>query len=143
MINGIKYQPLINGQAYDWSNIVCTLLGNVAIGISKIDYEVKQDMTDNWGAGINPVSRGFGNRKATASITLYMEEMEALQTLIGGNVQDIPEFDILVQFYTNPLAPVTHTLKNCRFTNNFRKINQNDMNVSIECELIVSHILFL
>jgi len=142
MINGLRYGPLVNGQAYDWSNITVTLLGKTLVGIKKIEYKVKQEMQENYGAGIYTVSRGFGNIKATASITIDMFEMEQIQDLIGGNIQDIPEFDIVVQFYQNPLSPKTHTLKNCRFTDNSRVSNQNDMDNTIDCELIVSHILF-
>ena len=81
MGTGIQYTPLVNGLAYSWSNVIVNVLGRTLIGIDAIDYEEKQDMSDNWGAGVYPVSRGFGNRKATCKITLYQEEVIALEQL--------------------------------------------------------------
>ena len=143
MATYIEYNQLINGHAYDWSNIVINIMGTVVTGISSIDYSQEQDMQDNWGAGINPVSRGYGNRKATAKLTLYMEQLVALQTAsLTGNIQDIPEFDIVVMYLSTPSIPKTDIIKNCRFKNNVRGIKLNDMNVTVDCDILCSHIIW-
>ena len=138
-MSGIKYNPLINGTAYDWSNIIINIFGRTIIGVSKISYDETQDMEDTWGAGVNAVNRGFGNKVATASITLYQEEVQALQT-IASTIQDIPEFDITVMYASDLTNIKTDVIKNCRFKNNKRDMSQNDMNSEVEIELLTSHI---
>jgi len=134
-------QPLINGQSYSWSQIEVRILNVPVAGITAISYEESEEMQDNWGAGKYPVSRGYGKIEATGSITLEMNEVEALQAAVPtGRLQDIPEFDIVVSYLPQGGNIVTHTLKNCRFKNNKREVNQGDMTIAVELELLISHI---
>ena len=140
---GIQYPALVNGVAYDWSNIICSILGRPVIGITNITYASTQDMENNYGAGCFPITRGYGNVVATASITLTIEEVENLQTIApDGMLQNIPEFDIIVMYMSNLTNPKTHIIKNCRFTTNQRTMNQNDMNSVVEITLLPTHIVF-
>ena len=143
-MGGINYQPLINNVAYDWSDVIVNIMGHTFIGISSIEYEEKQDKQDNFGAGRRPVNRGYGNIKATAKITLFQEEVLALEALVPGDgtIQDLPTFDIIVMYMSNPSLPIKDVIKNCQFTNNVRTLKQNDMNVEVAFELITSHILW-
>ena len=52
--------PLINGVAYSWASINFTLFGVPVAGIVSIEYNRKQAKTNNYGAGTEPVSRGYG-----------------------------------------------------------------------------------
>lgn len=134
-------QPLINGQAYAWSQIKCNILGLQIQGISSINYNENQEMQDNYGAGNRPVSRGYGKIETTASVTLHMEEIEALQgASTTGRLQDIPEFDIVISYLPENGNIVNHTLKNVRFKSNGREISEGDMMIESELELQVSHI---
>lgn len=141
-MSGIAYTPLVNGQAYAWSNTYISLLKNVAIGVSNIEYSDSQEIENVYGGGINPVTRGFGNYTAEAKITFHMEELESLVSISPtGRLQDIPEFDVQVSFIPDNLAKrITHTIKNCRFASNGRTVAQNDKSIEHECELVVSHI---
>lgn len=133
--------PLINGEAYNWSQIALVILGVRVAGITAISYSDEQAMEDYFGAGTRPVSRGYGNITSQGSITLYAEEVERLQDVApNGRIQDIAEFDIPVTFIPKNGIPRTHTLRNCRFKNNGRDVSQGDMSIEIELPLQVSHI---
>ena len=60
--------PLINGINYSWANITVIGLGVPFIGITKIDYNAKQEKTNNYGAGSQPVSRGYGRVEYEGSL---------------------------------------------------------------------------
>lgn len=135
-------QPLINGLAYSWSQITCNILGRPVAGISKISYSEEQEMEDNYGAGNRPVSRGLGPIQASASITLDMNEVEALQAIApNGRLQEIPPFDIIVTYVPGGQSrTVKHVIHNVQFKNNAREVEQGAMNIPVELELITSHI---
>jgi hypothetical protein len=136
-------QPLVNGTAYAWSQIELRLFNVPVAGITDIKYDDSQDMEDNMGAGEYPVSRGYGQIKAKASITLEMAEVEALQNAAPeGRINKIPEFDIIISYLPEGGLLRTHTLKNCRFKGNKREIKSGDMAINVELELITSHILW-
>lgn len=134
--------PLINGRAYDWASIRMQALGQTIAGITALSYEDMQEKVNNYGAGINPVSRGYGKYEAKGSITLEMKEIERIQAAVGpgGRIQDIPPFPISITFVNSSNALITHTLHNCEFTNNKRDIKTGDTHIEVELELIVSHI---
>lgn len=133
--------PLINGQEYSWSQIEVRIFDTLIAGITAIDYEDEQEMQDNYGAGKYPVSRGYGAIKTKASMTLFSNEVEALQNATpSGRLQDIPEFDVIVNYLPEGGTPITHIINNCRFKKNSRKTKQGDMSIPVELELIASHI---
>ncbi len=134
-------QPLINGQAYAWSQIKLATRGTVIVGISKITYSDEQQMEDMYGAGNNPVRRGYGRYSAKCSLTIHMEELEGLaQASPTGRIQDLPEDDIIVSFLPIGGVIVNHTLHNIRFKNNGRDMKEGDMGFETDIECLVSHI---
>jgi len=141
-MSGIAYTPEINGQTYAWSNITLSLLNGIVQGVTNIDYSDSQEIDEVYGAGINPIGRGFGNYAAEATITLQMEELESIISVApNGRLQDIQDFNIVVAYTPDAAAKVvTHKLMNCRFKNNGRTVAQNDKFIEFECELAVSHI---
>jgi hypothetical protein len=137
----MAFQPLVNGTAYSWSQITLNILGVPVAGVSAISYNEEQEMTDNYGAGNRPVSRGYGRITTEGSVTLHMEEVEAIQAAVStGRLQDIPEFDVVVAYLPEGGNIVTHTLKNCRFKNNGREVSEGDMAINVEIPLQISHI---
>lgn len=134
-------QPLINGRAYSWAEIDVRIGRTPVYGIIAITYDEEQEMEDNFGKGNRPVSRGYGNITTTGSITLDMEEIEALQDAsITGRLQDLEEFDITVSYQPEGGVIRTHKLKNCRFKTNGRTANQGDMRISQEIQLQIAEI---
>ncbi|GGF22260.1 hypothetical protein [Hymenobacter cavernae] len=132
---------LINGTAYTWADINVQLLGRTVLGISAISYEDMQEMVDNFGAGIFPISRGYGKNEAKASITLEAKELERLvDATPSGRVQDIPPFPITVSYVNPSNKVVTHKLLNCQFKGNKRASKSGDTNIEVELDLIITHI---
>lgn len=73
-----------------------------------------------------------------------MEELEAIQAIApGGVIQRIPEFDITVAYVDSALITRIHTIKNCRFMKNVRKVAQGDGAIACELDLIISHVNFI
>lgn len=136
--------PLVNGRAYDWAQVIARFSNSTLpfFGVTKIAYNDEQEIENNYGAGSFPSSRGFGNYKAEASITVTMEEVEKLQASVpSGRLQDIPEFDLVVSFVHPETAKIiNHSVRNCRIMNNARDLNQNDKTFPIELTLVPSHI---
>ena len=134
--------PFINGVQYHWGQVVITALGNAFVGVEKISYEENQDMELNYGAGNYALGMGFGKIDAKGSITLYQEELEALQNAAPNRrLQAIPNFDITITYLVEPgQLPVKHVIRNVRFKNNKRDLSQGDTKVVADIEFIASHI---
>ena len=129
--------PLINGTEYTHADIVLNILGAPVLGVTAIDYKDPQDITLNYGTGQHPVSRGFGNVKPEASITLTSKEVQRLSNAAPfGRIQNIPDFDIGVNFITEAGDFQRHRLVRCRFTG--RNPNSSTNNTQIEEQLTLS-----
>jgi hypothetical protein len=133
--------PLINGKSYEWADVALNIMGVSVVGIVAIEYGDDQDIQNIWGAGSDPISRGYGKREPMAKITLKMEEVESIMNVAPfGRLQDIPEFDVSVVFLDSALTTVKHKIRNCRFKNNKRNTKQGDTSIDVELDLIPSHI---
>ncbi|BDD07441.1 hypothetical protein [Aureibacter tunicatorum] len=137
----MKFTPLVNGRTYSWSDVTVNVLGNPVAGITEVTYEEKQDMENVYGAGDRPVARGYGKVEASGSISLLVDEVEALMAEApNGRLTDIPEFDVVVAYETESGDVITHTIKNCKFKANSRSFKTGDMKMEVKMELLVSHI---
>lgn len=135
--------PLINGQAYSYADIIVTIFGVPLAGITAIDYKQTQEITENFGAGRFPVSRGLGPISAEGKITIDRAEFNAiLNASPNKSVFDVPEFDITVSYVPEGSTAVTDVIRNCRFKTSPGGASQGDSNVVVELELAVSHIDF-
>lgn len=133
--------PLINGQAYSFADIIVTILGVAVAGITEVDYSDNQEVTDNFGAGRFVTSRGLGKIMAEGKITIDRAELSAIIDAAPGNrLQNIPEFDIEVNYVPEGSTNRTDVLRNCRFKNTKGGAALDDSNVLAELELAVSHI---
>lgn len=129
---------LINGVSYAWSDIQLSINGSLPIiGITDINYGFTRKVTNNYGAGSQPVSRSFGNVEYTASITIYKEEYEVLKSIaVGGDITTIPKFTISVSYMNQDLPIVTEKLLNCNFVNADVKPKQNDANLPYTLNIV-------
>jgi len=134
--------PLINGRAYSWSDLTINIMGVPVFGITAIDYEEKQEKTNNYGAGAKPVSRGYGNFTFEGNITLTVEEVESLEkSAPNGNINKIPPFTIVVAYLPEGATKTKiEKLKFVEFTGNKRAWKQNDMTGDVEIPLIIGDI---
>ena len=86
--NGIPY---VNGELVGWADIVVTIAGVPITGITGVEYNDEQQVDPKYGAGRYPVGYGKGRITCTGKITLYHEEVVAIQRQApSGRLQDIP-----------------------------------------------------
>lgn len=129
------------GKLAGWNSVITNMLGRDIEGITAVNYEDSLDKENAFGAGSMPIGRGEGNYTAKASITLYKEEVIALQATLppGKRLQDIAPFDITVQYDYNGVL-YKDRIRNCEFTNNGVDVKQADKTIATKYDLIVSHI---
>ena len=102
----------------------------------------EQEKVNNFGAGSNPVSRGHGAKNASGSVTISMNDVEAIRdAALGGSLLAIPSFDISVTFL-NAQKVVTHVLKNVEFLNDGVEATQGDTNLERAFDVVLSHIVW-
>ena len=136
--NGI---PLVNGMLYSWADIVAAISGVPVTGITGVEYGDEQDVVNKYGAGRHPVGRAKGRITPSAKITLYQEEVEALQRQApNGRLQDIAPFDITVTYIPDSGIVTVDKIRNCQFKANSRKWKEGDTGQEVELELVTSHI---
>jgi len=133
--------PLINGREFGWADIVVNVSATAIAGIKAIKYEEEQEKENIYGAGRNPVSRGYGRVKTTGSITLLSATVFALQANAPtGKLHLIAPFPIVVMYQPETGPIVKHTLKNCEFKKTTFDWKEGDMSKDVELELVISHI---
>jgi len=135
--------PLVNGKSNEWADIAVIILGQVFRAVTKINYNVSREMKNVYGAGAGPVSRIYGQINPEASITILMEELENIISIIpSGNLQDIPEFPIIVTYTDPSLPPRVHTLEYCRFMDNPRASERGSGEIECECKLVIGNVKY-
>ncbi len=141
-MNGIRFTPLINGVEPSWASLTVVIGGVVVTGITGIDYEDDQVIENVYGAGQQPVARGYGNIQCKGAITLLRSEVENIRTASAtGRLQDIAPFDIVCSFV--PVTGgqiITHKLRNCQFKKDSTTLKQGDTKNEQVMDLEISHI---
>lgn len=136
---------LVNGKAYDYTQIVLTALGVPVVGVTSISYTEEQEKVNNYGTGARPVSRGRGNIEASGSLDISMNDVEALRDaavsagIASGSLLGIPAFDITVTF-GNEQAPTTHVLKNVEFASDGMEAADGDTDINRSFDIVMSNV---
>lgn len=108
--------PLINGVNYSWSNVSLVLFGVPVIGIAKIEYTRKQKKDNNYGLGVDPISRGYGNKEYEGKISIYRDEWnKIIASAPSRDPLDIDFFDIQVSFSGTRVTPSLDVLRGVSF----------------------------
>jgi hypothetical protein len=133
---------LINGINYSWASIKVVLFGVPVVGITKISYNEKQKKENNYGAGSQPVSRGYGNIEYEASIEMYMDEWKRIVAASPNRKPlAIEPFNIQVLYGVNAINPdQKDVLKACEFTENPLDASQGDTKLMVTIPLIIAGI---
>jgi hypothetical protein len=129
------------GKLAGWNSITTNMLGRDVEGITELEYTDTTAKENAYGAGSYPVGRGEGNYEAKASITLYVEEMNAIQKSLppGKSIADIAPFDITVEYaYQN--MKYKDRIHNAEFTGRGVSVKQGDKTIAYKQDLIISHI---
>jgi len=133
--------PLINGVSYSWASISFNLFGVPVAGIASIDYNRKQEKTNNYGAGPDPVSRGYGRKSYEGSIELYLDEWK--KVIAAAPSRDplaIGWFDIPVT-YGNSVADATlDVLRGVEFMEDPFSAKEGDTKLMVKIPLIIAQI---
>jgi hypothetical protein len=136
-------QPLINGVAYAHADIVVNIFGVPLIGITAIEYGDPQDITGNYSTGQHMTSVGFGQVKPFANITMTMELIQTIQNLApNGKLQNIPFFDIGVNFLPEGGVLIRHSLKKVRFKGRNPNSQVGGSQIEEKLELFVADISY-
>lgn len=136
--NGIPY---VNGELVGWADIVVTIAGVPITGITGVEYNDEQQVDQKYGAGRYPVGYSKGRITCTGKITLYHEEVVAIQRQApSGRLQDIAPFNITVSYLPAQGLPVTDKLRNCLFKKNGRGWSEGDTGKTVDLDLVMSHI---
>jgi len=133
--------PLINGIAYSWSTIQFTLFGVPVAGITNIEYKRKQTKTNNYGAGQEPVSRGYGKKEYDGSIEIYLDEWKKIiNASPNRDPLSIGWFNIPV-VYGNSVADITtDVLRGVEFLEDPFTAKEGDTKLTVKIPLIIAQI---
>ena len=130
--------PLINGINYSWANISLVLFGVPVAGITKIEYKKSQKKENNYGAGTQPVSRGYGNYEYEGSIELYTEEWKRI--IAAAPDRDpmmIPPFEIQVVYSGRGVVTEKDVLKAVEFKQDMLSTSQGDTKMLVTVPLVI------
>ncbi len=132
---------LINGTNYSWGNISVILFGKPIVGIVSIDYKRKQKKENNYGAGYEPVSRGYGQKEYEGSIEIYTDEWKAI--IAASPLNDplqIAPFDIPVTFGGSGVLSTKDVLRAVEFLEDPLASKTGDTKITITIPLIIGGI---
>lgn len=130
---------LVNGTNYSWVNVQMVLFGVPVKGITKINYKKKQEKTNNYGSGEDPISRGIGRKEYEASIEVYRDEWQKIiDASPSKDPLDIPPFDIPVVFGGTRVTAKTDVLLACEFMEDAFEVNEGDTSIKLTIPLIIA-----
>lgn len=111
---------LTNGFEAGWANVIVGIVGVPTTAITELSYSDSQIVTNQYGTGVQPVSRTFGPVEYSGSLTLHLSAFDALVSAAPfGRIQNIPPFVITVvyapQGQTAGFIPKTHAITQVTF----------------------------
>ena len=134
--------PLINGVSYASTTITAVVpLVGVLTGIVGLDYEVKQDVKNNYSFQQDPTSRAFGQNTYTASVEVYKEQWnKIIDASPLRNPMNLPLFDITVVFGGGATLYRKEVLRGVSFSNNPMSVKGGDTKLTCKIDLVIAGI---
>ena len=135
---------MINGVVHSWGSVQIVMGGVPVTGINKISYDSKQTKEAIYGAGQNPVGKGYGKIENSCTIGLIREEAEALRAASPtGRLTDLPPFNIIVKYLpVSGQKMATHRILGAEFTSDGAELNEGDTSDYNDYDLLVSDIQY-
>jgi hypothetical protein len=134
---------LPNGVNESWINQSVILFGVPLLGITKLTISANQTKENNYGMGAEPISRGYGRKEYSGSMTVYFDELKRiLSASPNRNLLDIPMFDIPIIFASSRTSPYKVILKAVEFTTNGIDHSEGDTKILTEIPLVIGGILW-
>ena len=132
----------INGHVYEWADIQLSIAGAVPQStMTEINYSSVREGKNIYGTGSEPIGVGYGNRVYTASITMLLDEVQALLAIAPlKDLSRIPSFSIIVSWLDAENITKTDTLKNVKFMNYDIKTKQGDTSTPVTLNLLFAGI---
>lgn len=132
---------LVNGINYSYSNISVILFGTPVVGILSIEYTRKQKKENNYGAGNQPVSRGYGNYEYEGSIELYTDTWKGIiNSSPGRDPLKIAPFDIPITFGGTGVLTTKDVLRAVEFMSDPLEGKSGDTKLTVKIPLIIGGI---
>jgi len=131
--------PIINGVQYDWGSISLPLLGITPVTqITKISYIRKQKKENIYGAGYDPIGRGYGNKEYEGSIEMYSDLwFQIINAAPNNDPLQIPYFDLPVVFANTGQSPVRDILRAVEFLEDPFAASQGETKLLVTIPLII------
>lgn len=132
---------LINGVNYSWGNASLILFNVPLIGITKITLNSKQQKDNNYGAGVDPVSRGYGRKEYEGSISVYWDELKKIiDAAPNRDILDIGMFDIPMVLASTRVPFTKIVARACEFTASPFSVAEGDTKIIVDIPLVVGRI---
>jgi hypothetical protein len=131
------------GKIAGWNSVKLNMLGRDVEGIRAIKYDDSLEIEGVKGAGDEDIGYADGNYKATAEITLLLEEINAIQSMLvpGAHLSSIAPFDILV-VYQYGGKKVKDRIRNCVIIGRGIDVKQGDKVVGTTLKLYTPKIVW-
>lgn len=131
---------MINGKAYDWSDVTITLPYGTAIDIRDISYDDELDVGVLYGKGAKATRYGTGNYKAEGKMTVTKEEFEKMLAYAkkqGKALYGLDPFPITVGFANDGEPVTTDELKQCKLNKTGNKSSQGSKEHTVDLSFII------
>jgi len=135
---------LINGKAYEFTDVRLQLLGGTVRGVTAINYDSPRNKSNHHGANKKPISRTRGVEQPEGSITLEMKEVRDIENALGGDqkLADIAPFPITVTYSPDGQQLVTDILEEVEFLNNPRDTSDGGGRIVAQLNILPSNIRY-
>jgi hypothetical protein len=107
--------PLINGRRYDFSAIELIIGTDRIIGFKEISYSDELAPGEVYGSSAQLIGRTRGQRKSSASLTMYLQEFDELVQKLGNGFME-KVFDVVVQYADHEQPTLMDQILGCRIT---------------------------
>ncbi|MEA4981416.1 MAG: hypothetical protein VB066_01735 [Paludibacter sp.] len=135
-----KYTTIVNkfGKMQGWNSVTVNMLGRDIEGITELGYDDNIEIEGARGAGMYFVGYGEGNYEAKASITLFKEEIDLLQSALptGASLSSIPAFNIVAE-YDRDLTKTKDIIQYCKIKGRGIAVKQGDKTIAYKFDLFV------
>ena len=133
---------LVNGINYSWANLTNIAFGVPVIGIMAINWTKKQNKENNYGLGVEPISRGYGNKEYEGTITVYKDWWQTVVNAIATkDPTDIAPFDWIISLAGPGVPAITQILKNFEFLEDNFKASQGDTKLTMDIPFIFAGVV--
>jgi hypothetical protein len=126
------------GKMAGWNSVTVNLLGRDVEGISEVTYDDNVEIEGARGAGMFFCGYGEGNYEAKCSLTLFLEEWNAIQKSLpkGKLVSDIAPFNVIIEYEYNNFK-VRDVITYCKFKGRGVAVKQGDKTIAYKSDLFV------